>query len=173
MGTFVGESLPLTELRNPVLRRAYEYWCLRKGDRPLPSRKDISPEDMKTYLSNVMLIDVSYEPLDFVYRVFGSGIAQAHGKEYTGKSVRELEPPEFSNLVWHQYLEVVRERKPCLHGICFQAEGKYHKYHRLTSPLSSDGSTIDKLLAVSIEDGKFWATFSEASHHAERRGTLG
>jgi hypothetical protein len=168
MNKFIGERLPLTELRHPSLCSAYDYWRLRKGDRELPSRRDIAPEDMKKYLTNVMLIDVSYEPLDFVYRVFGSGIARAYGKEYTRRSVRALEPPEFSALVWRQYLDAVTEKIPCLHGINFQAEAKSHRYQRLTLPLSSDGLTVDKLLAVSIEDGKFWATISEAKH-AERR----
>ena len=99
MNQFTGESLPLTDLRHPLLCNVYDYWCLRKGDRELPSRKDISPEDMKDYLARAMLIDVSYQPLDFVYRVFGSGIARAHGKDYTGKSVSQLEPLEFSRLV--------------------------------------------------------------------------
>src|SRR6266478_2370857 len=145
MNVFTGESLPLTELRHPMLRDAYDYWCLIKGDRNLPSRGDMSPEGMKVYLSNVMLIDVSYDPLDFVYRVFGSGIARVHGKDYTGKSVHQLEPTEFSRLVWHQYLDVVNERKPGLHGVTFASEARYEKYHRLTLPLSSDGLSIDKL----------------------------
>jgi hypothetical protein len=154
MDQFAGESVPLTELRHPMLREAYDYWRLSRGERELPSRKDISPECMKVYLSRVMLIDVSYQPLNFVYRVFGSGIAWAHGKEYTGKSVRQLEPAEFAKLVWDQYLQVVNERRPCLHGVIFSAEERYNKYHRLTLPLSGDGSVIDKLLAISIEDGK-------------------
>jgi hypothetical protein len=174
MEELTGERLPLTELRHPVLRSAYDYWILKKGDRELPSRKDISPEEMKAYLSIVMLIDVSYEPLDFVYRVFGSGIAQAHGKDYTGKSVRLLEPAEFSRLVWHQYLDAVNEKKPCLHGIMFSSEARHEKYHRLTLPLSSDGLIIDKLLAVSIEDGKFWKAIGEAKVvGAIRTGTSG
>jgi hypothetical protein len=174
MNEFTGESLSLTELRHPMLRNAYDYWCLRKGARDLPSRKDISPEGMKVYLSRVMLIDVSYEPLDFVYRVFGSGIAQAHGKEYTGKSVRQIEPADFSRLVWHQYLDAVNERKPRLHGVTFSSGSRYEKYHRLTLPLSSDGSIIDKLLAVSIEDGEFWRTIGDAKvGGAIRTGTSG
>ena len=76
MNEFTGENLPLTELQHPMLRTAYDYWFLKKGDRELPSRKDISPEEMKVYLANVMLIDVSYDPLDFVYRVFGSGVGR-------------------------------------------------------------------------------------------------
>ena len=161
MHELTGERLPLAELQHPVLRNAYDYWRLKKGDREVPSRKDISPEDMKVYLPNVMLIDVSYKPLDFVYRVFGSGIARAHGKEYTGKSVHQLEPAEFARLVWRQYLDAVHERKPCLHEVMFSSGAKYEKYQRLTLPLSSDGVIIDKLLAVSIEDGKFWEAVGE------------
>jgi len=172
MNQFTGESLALTELRHPLLRNAYDYWCLKKGERELPSRKDISPEDMKTYLANVMLIDVSHDPLDFVYRVFGSGVGRAQGKDYTGKSVRHLEPAEFSALVWHQYLDVVNRRTPCLHGVVFSSEAKYEKYHRVTLPLSSDGLIIDKLLAVSIEDGKFWENVRDTKIvRSDRTGT--
>jgi len=174
MSEFTGESLPLAELRDPALRKVYDYWCLIRGERELPSRKDISPEDMKVYLSRVMLIDVSYRPLDFVYRVFGSGIAQAAGKDYTGKSVRHLDPAEFAALIWRQYTEVVNERKPCLHGIKLSAGSRLLRYHRLTLPLSGDGVVIDKLLAVSIEDGKFWAGFRDGkSVRANRTGTSG
>ena len=148
MSEFTGESLPLTELRDPALRKVYYYWCLIKGERELPSRKDIAPEEMKVYLSRVMLIDVSYQPLDFVYRVFGSGIAQAAGKDYTGKSVRQLEPADFAGLIWRQYLDVVNQRKPCLHGIRLAAGARLLRYHRLTLPLSGDGAVVDKLLAV-------------------------
>lgn len=174
MSEFSGESLPLAELRDPTLRRVYDYWCLIRGERELPSRQDISPEDMRVYLSRVMLIDVSYQPLDFVYRVFGSGIAQAAGKDYTGKSVRQLEPAEFASLVWRQYLDVVNERKPCLHGIRLSAGARFLRYHRLTLPLSGNGLAVDKLLAVSIEDGKFWRSFRDTKAvRRNRTGTSG
>ena len=171
MHQFTGESLPLTELRHPALRSAYEYWCLKKGSRTFPSRKDISPEEMKPYLANVMLIDVLYEPFDFIFRVYGSEIARATGKDHTGKSVHSLEPPEFATLIFEHYREAVEERKPRLHGIIFEL---HKKYHRVTLPLSSDGLRIDKLLAVSIEDRKFWETTGDAKvADANRTGTTG
>jgi hypothetical protein len=174
MSDFTGESLPLTELRDPTLRTVYDYWCRIRGERELPARGDISPQDMTAYLSRVMLIDVSRQPLDFVYRVFGSGIARATGKDYTGKSVGQLEPPAFAALIWRQYLEVVNERKPCLHGVRLSAGARFLRYQRLTLPLSADGAVIDKLLAVSIEDKKFWESFRAAKHgHAPRTGTAG
>ena len=170
---FTGESLPLGELRHPLLHAAHDYWSQKRGNREFPSRKDISTEGMKTFLANVMLIDVSYDPLDFVYRVFGSGVGRAQGKDYTGKSVRDLKPAKFSDLIWHQYVEVVNRRKPCLHGVMYSADAKYEKYHRVTLPLSSDGLVIDKLLAVSIEDGKFWKAFGDTKVLGVSTGTSG
>jgi len=171
MNQFTGESLPLTDLQHPILCNVHEYWRQSRRGRELPSRKDISPEDMRTYLSNVMLIDVSYRPLDFVYRVFGTEIARAYRKDYTGKSVRQLEPGAFAKVVWQQYLDVVSERRPCLHGIIFASDARYGKYQRLTLPLSSDGLLINKLLAVSIEDREFWET--TGARRAVRQGTVG
>lgn len=153
---FSGESLPLTEMRDPLLREAYDYWRRKCAGRAMPSRRDIAPEDMRAFLTHVMLIDVHREPLDFVYRVFGTSIADAHGKEYTGKSARLLEPAGFAELVWQQYLEVVEAKTPRLHAVQRAAGARFEKYQRLTLPLSSDGAIVDKLLAVSIEDSAFW-----------------
>ncbi|HLJ20577.1 MAG TPA: PAS domain-containing protein [Stellaceae bacterium] len=155
---FSGESQPLTELREPVLREAYDYWCRRRGARSMPAREDIAPEDMKSYLPRVLLIDVRRDPLDFVYRVFGSGVAQAYGKEFTGRSARDLKPAGFAALIWRQYLEVVETRAPRLHWVLLALGGNYLRYQRVTLPLSDDGETVDKLLAVSIENGDFWKT---------------
>jgi hypothetical protein len=156
MREFSGESLPLTEMRDPLLREAYDYWSRQRGDRTMPSRRDIAPEDMRAFLTHVMLIDVHREPLDFIYRVFGTGIADAHGREYTGKSARLLEPAGFAELVWQQYLEVVEAKAPRLHAVRRDTGARYEKYQRLTLPLSSDGTSVDKLLAISIEDSAFW-----------------
>ena len=156
MAEFSGESLPLAEMRDPLLREAYDYWRGKCDGRTMPSRRDIAPEDMRAFLTHVMLIDVHREPLDFVYRVFGTGIADTYGKEYTGKSARLLEPAGFAELVWQQYLEVVESKAPRLHAVQRASGARHEKYQRLTLPLSTDGAAVDKLLAVSIEDSAFW-----------------
>ena len=121
-----------------------------------PSRDDISPEGMKSFLSKVMLIDVCHSPLDFTYRVFGTGIAGAHGKDFTGKSVRNLDPPAFADLIWRQYAEVLETGDAVLHRVRLFTGDQSLNYHRITMPLSTDGSTIDRLLAVSVESWDFW-----------------
>lgn len=158
MPTYIldGETLALGGLPDGELRQAYEYWRVQKGARTYPSRNDISPEGMKSFLAKIMLIDVRYSPLDFVYRVFGTGIVAAHGKDFTGKSVRDLDPPAFAELIWRQYSEVLSLGDAVFHRVRLFAGDRYLNYHRITMPLSTDGTTIDRLLAVSVESRDFW-----------------
>ena len=150
------ETLDLDSLPDGALRQAYDYWRARKGAKIYPSRKDITPEGMKPFLAKTMLIDVCHSPLDFIFRVFGTGIATAHGKDYTGKSVRDLDPAAFAELIWNQYSEVLSAGDAVFHRVQFTGGDRYINYHRITMPLSTDGTTIDMLLAVSIESRDFW-----------------
>ncbi|MBX6322827.1 MAG: PAS domain-containing protein [Rhodospirillaceae bacterium] len=142
--------------RSHTLQQAYSYWQRKKGDRPFPTRQDLEPDEMKPFLPQVMLIDVLNGPLDFVYRVFGTGISLPLGRDYTRKSVRRLEPPQFAELIWRQYGEALTARAPVLHSVERVAGGMTRRYLRLTMPLSTDGTTVDKLFAVSTENSAFW-----------------
>jgi hypothetical protein len=151
-----GETLTLDSMPDGDLRQAYEYWRTQKGTKTFPSRHDISPEGMKPFLSKVMLIDVCDSRLDFIYRVYGTSIVTAHGKDFTGKSVRALDPPAFAELIWRQYSEVLQIGDAVAHRVRLFAGNHYMNYHRVTMPLSTDGTTIGMLLAVSIENREFW-----------------
>jgi hypothetical protein len=153
---FAGSTLDLCEATQIELRQALDYWDLKRGPRPFPSRRDLLPQEMKPFLSHVMLIDVQQAPSDFVYRIYGTSISIPTGKDYTRLSVRNITPPDFSDLVWRQYSEVVEAREPKLHSVCYVDGPTQRRYLRVTMPLSSDGSTVDKLFAVSMENAEFW-----------------
>jgi hypothetical protein len=153
---FVGSALDLGEATQIELIQALEYWELKRGPRPFPSRQDLLPQEMKPFLSHVMLIDVQQDPPDFVYRIYGTSISLPTGKDYTRLSVRNIKPADFSDLVWRQYSEVVEAREPKLHCVCYVDGASQRRYLRVTMPLSSDGSTVDKLFAVSMENAQFW-----------------
>jgi len=156
MSPYLGKSLPLSALRDPLLVQAYDYWCARRGARRFPARDDIAPEDMRAFLAQVLLFGVTYDPLDFVYRVFGSGVAAAHGADFSNKSVSEIQPPEFATVIGEQYGEVIARRTPVLHQVIYSPRRRHIDYQRITMPLSTDGEIIDMLLAVSAESGAFW-----------------
>jgi hypothetical protein len=142
---------PTTD-RYPDLQRVLVYWQRRRGGRFAPSRADIDPAELVAVLPRIMLADVLDEPLDFRYRLAGTGIRNVHGNDMTGRSPRELEPPAYGDLIFAHYCEAVRRRAPLLHLIVLDAHQRSRSYARLLLPLSSDGERVTMLMAVDSKE---------------------
>jgi hypothetical protein len=136
----------------PDIDRLLAYWRAKKGDRTFPSRADIDPLEFTRALPRVMMVEVSYDPLEFRYRVAGTGLFAMHGQELTGKLARELDPPEFGALIHRHYTEVIERRAPILHLIELTVNHLATSYARIILPLSSDGQTIDRLMTCEAHE---------------------
>ena len=138
--------------RYPEITAVLAYWRAKKGSRAFPARADIDPLEFTRALPRVMMVDVSYEPLEFRYRVAGTGLFSMHGQELTGKRARELEPPEFGALIHRHYAEAIDRRAPMLHLIELTLDDLTTSYARLILPLSGDGTVIDRLMTVEAHE---------------------
>jgi hypothetical protein len=134
--------------RYPDLTTALAYWRSRCHGRFAPSRADIDPIDIVAVLPRVMMAEVSYDPLDFRYRLAGTGIRSIHGEELTNKRARDLMPPEFGQMIHAHYQLAVARRTPLLHLLRLDFDNAQRSYVRLILPLSEDGQTIDRLMLV-------------------------
>jgi hypothetical protein len=84
------------QLGDPDLMRFYDLWVSLRGERPMPSRKDLDPLQIgPEFLPNLMLIDVLREPRRYRYRLCWPG-AQGHATScscvengFKGKDLRE------------------------------------------------------------------------------------
>jgi hypothetical protein len=141
-------ELDIETKRYPEIARALAYWRAKRGTRLLPSRADIDPLDLSVDLPRVMMAEVTYDPLEFRYRVAGTGTFRVHGEELTGKHPRDLQPPEFGMLIYNHYCEAVARREPILHLIQLDVGDVATSYARVILPLGSDGQTVDRLLTV-------------------------
>ena len=70
--------------RNKRIRGIYKYWDSKRQGRRMPSRADMDPVEISEYLSNVILVDVFYEPLWFRYWLVGKDSAKKRGFDPTG-----------------------------------------------------------------------------------------
>ena len=138
--------------RYPEIDRILAYWRAKKGDRAFPSRADIDPLEFTRELPRVMMAEVSYDPLEFRYRVAGTGLFAMHGQELTGKLARELQPAEFGALIHRHYAEVIERRTPILHVIELTVDYLATSYARIILPLSSDGTVIDRLITCEAHE---------------------
>jgi hypothetical protein len=138
----------MVEILSPILQRLYSDWDNWRGSRPFPTRQDFDPEDINYIIGRVNLVDVYYNPLRFRYRVFGTTLAQRLGIEMTGRFVDEYPAGEQREHVQRRYAQTIIVRQPTvvLHKR-FSLDGWGHSYESIVLPLSTDGASIDMMLA--------------------------
>lgn len=74
---------------SPAVADIYGYWDRKRGERQMPRRSDLDPAEIARHLPGLQLIDVTRDPLDFVYRLVGTREVEARGHDPTGRRVAE------------------------------------------------------------------------------------
>jgi hypothetical protein len=135
------------------LARVLAYWELKCGNGFAPRRADIDPVDLVEALPRIMLVDVvPGVPVDFRYRLSGTGICDVHGANHTHKRPRDLMPPAYGELIHQHYCAVVQRRAPLLHLIVLDVDDRELSYARLLLPLSEDGTAVTMLMAIDSKE---------------------
>lgn len=79
------------EMPEPKLRFLLDYWSrLRETLGHLPERKDIDILELRQAIGNIMMLEPLDDGFDARYRVYGTGIADFAGNDWTGKTVSDL-----------------------------------------------------------------------------------
>jgi hypothetical protein len=125
------------------------YWDAKRKDRFAPRRAEIDPADLKEFFPRIMLADVcSDEPLDFRYRLSGTGINAILSGEQTGKRPRDLDPPPYGAMIHDHYCLAVARREPVFHVVMLDSGARLLSYARLLLPLSEDGEAVTMRISV-------------------------
>lgn len=136
----------MIEPEHQPLKDIYAYWLKKKGDRFAPSRADIDPTEIPLLLPYVGLVDVFRNPLRFRYRLTGTQISSAYGKELTGRYLDEIDLDGHQREIIDEYRTVAESGQPlCAIWDYQRNDGRHLHYERLALPLSSDGKTVDML----------------------------
>lgn len=137
-------------LDDPVLRKLYDYWDGKRGDRPFPRRADIDPVDIPALLPHLILVDVVPEPPDFVFRVAGTLVTEATGMELTGKRLRLLPLSPIGAIV-AEFSRVIDSAEPRYSaGPLSNPLDRYNRVERLLLPLARDSEKVEQILGAVI-----------------------
>ncbi len=130
--------------------RVVEYWSEKREDRFAPSWDEFSLEDLDTkIIPRCNVVDVLAGGTDFVYRFWGTARVGLQNQDMTGKHAYDLYPPEFAETVIDEYQTILHARKPVwFEKTAIVDKGREFQYHFLRMPLSGDGTTIDKIFAI-------------------------
>lgn len=132
----------------PQILRVRDYIDEKRGGRPLAARRDILPEEIGFALGRIIIMDVRHDPLDFVYRLYGSEISQGDQDEVTRKSVYQQRPETYRDHLVACYCEALAARETVYHEMTVTDGRRTARYQRALFPLSDDGTNINMLLSI-------------------------
>lgn len=98
---------------NPRFQDLVAYWQAKRAGRALPLRKDIDPLELRPHLGSLVIIECLPGLADFRYRLIGTNIVDAYGRDSTGKTVCELyaaDDPEYCAFLLQVYAAVATLR---------------------------------------------------------------
>lgn len=139
------------QIKLPKLVQLYDYWESKRRGRRYPARADIDPTEMKFILGNVDLVEITYDPIVFTFRLSGSVIDRNEGFNMQGKTLDDYPLPEHREAIKRTYLEALESAEPHYEELDRVADDKLRRYGRLILPLSEDGEVIDMFLMGRIE----------------------
>jgi hypothetical protein len=120
---------------SPRIRRVWDYWTARRGDRPMPSRRDINPADIIDLLPYLVLTEVLTEAPWLRYRLVGTKQVAIRGHDPTGQPVR-------GNHIGHHMddmLSNIEDEVLLNYRIVIEGQRFVYSYRRVAGP-ETDGS---------------------------------
>lgn len=142
-------------LWHPRMVALYRYWRSLHRDGALPPRTAIDPAAIKDQLATLWMVDVVYPaPLRFRYRLAGTRLREATGREMTGLWFDEAHPEvanqpggftRFTRVATQSAVDWRRGRPALL-----LPRADFVELENLLLPMASDGRTVDIILAGSV-----------------------
>jgi len=139
-----------TSLRDPRLRRFYEYWVGKCGARRMPARRDLDPLEFPYMLGNLMLVDVLRDPQRFRVRLHGTNVVARMHYDMTGKLLDEVPRPEWRAYILDRCRALAASGEPLLLTNDLMLDGWTSRYEALWLPLADDGVRVDVLVCGMI-----------------------
>lgn len=128
----------------------YAYWAGLREEGRLPSRADIRPKELKSFLPLLSLIEPGVDRR-FRFRLAGTGLYDVYGVEITGRTIGEIYAGPAADY-WRRELEaILSDRRPAIGVHSLGWRGAPHLsvlWMRL--PLATNGRDVDMILGYDV-----------------------
>lgn len=162
--------------RNPVLRRAYDYWLEKCDGRPFPDRADLDPAEIKDVLPHLSIVEVtgSDEQPRFRYRLIGTAVAQAVGRDRTGRFADEALDRRQAEFLCGLWRDICASGCPVYAASAYENESddpgaadERLSRERLLLPFSVQGDSVRQIITAQTFD---WKRRPMTVHQLEEQG---
>jgi hypothetical protein len=132
---------------HPDVLAVHRYWEEKRRGRPMPSRADIDPLELRSYLPGIILIDVVEDERRYVYRLVGTREVAMRGKDPTGQSIVQGFFAQSLTAALAILDKVVATRAPLFMHRDFTApDGRLGYEDIIMMPLSQDGVRVTMIM---------------------------
>lgn len=139
---------------DPILGPLYAYWRRQRGARAMPRRADIMPGEIPRLLPHIQIVD----RVDgrYRYRLSGTAINEAYGREHSGKFLDAVLTPDRLRLAIETYDQLYAAKRPLVaRSVLLTRDDRRVVALRLMLPLSDDGTTVNKVF-VGVHLSRDW-----------------
>ena len=142
-----GVPIVVEEARDihPKLRDLHGFWQHKRDGRPFPRRKDFDVIELWPWLGNLMLIEVENGGADYLYRVYGTVLADYFSRDLTGRRTSSL-ASDVQAIVCGEYGRAVGHGQPIVVTRERTVQQKRVRASKLILPLGSENDRVDHLL---------------------------
>ena len=128
----------------------FRYWTAKRGARPLPTRRDLDPAEMRGLLPHVALVD--RERGFYRWRLMGTAIAGDIGRDLTGQRCGgHVGTPDFIAALAATFDRVLGDGRPMFEDSLYvAAAGVLHSVSRLLLPLAAGDGVPAMVLLTRI-----------------------
>jgi hypothetical protein len=141
-------SAALDEVQSPRIRALHDYWKSKCNDVVPPPRSAIEPAEIRSLLPFLLLTELAADPPGIVYRLVGTQVARWHGEDFTGRNhgaVRSLR----DSGIEAAYRQAASGKAPVFgRTALYAADGSWIAFEYAVFPLSDNGRTVNKCLAI-------------------------
>ncbi|MBI3505259.1 MAG: PAS domain-containing protein [Proteobacteria bacterium] len=142
------ETLP-----GATLRFLHAYWSDLPRTGEMPAARAVDPVEMRPALGQIMLLDVEPSGCEFVYRVYGTKVADAASQDWTGWTTGALHAK--SDSTYGPYFRAVYRaclllRRPVFTEHHSQPFMRVKMWRRLSLPLAGTDGAVARILVGNV-----------------------
>ncbi|MDO8838374.1 MAG: PAS domain-containing protein [Parvibaculum sp.] len=143
----------LKDMKEPLCIHMLEYWKSVRGTRAMPRPDEMDPIKFARFMPNLLMLQVNWDPFDLTYRLLGEDIVAAHGANFRGRRVLDVDEHKqgFGSILHDFYKFVAEAGRPYAAAGSLEYMGRGAvTFEGVYMPLSIDGERTDRILGASV-----------------------
>ena len=152
------EQFRWTSLRHETSRLLFDYWNAIRNGRAAPERSEIEPGELRQILGDTFILEVSRQMRTIAFRLAGTRLCAAHGRELKGLGFLALWREEDNYRVAKAVHRVYTQYDPVVMTYTAKSEsGRFADYECILLPLLPAADGDARILgAASTRHPPYW-----------------